>query len=83
MEIEPRRLMELAVHVKLLSERVLEAARNVAALEPADTPSTGVWRGAMDELIGMNVQLGLMERILRGATGAEVRQPGGRTMAGG
>jgi hypothetical protein len=66
MEIEGRRFLELAIHVKLASEAVLEAARNLATLEP-DVPeaAAGPWRRAMDELIAMNVELGFMERILR------------------
>ena len=69
MEIEARRVMELAVHVKLASEAVLEAARNVAALRPdADHPDAGAWRRAMDELVAMNIQVAFMERILRKAT---------------
>jgi len=67
MEIEPSRFVELAVHVKLASEAVLEAARNVTALRP-DEGSAGSWRNAIDELIALNIQLGFMERILTGAT---------------
>ena len=66
MEIEARRFMELAIHVKLASEAVLEAARNLATLKPdAAEAAAGPWRRAMDELIALNVELGFMERILR------------------
>jgi len=66
MEIDRQRFMELAVHVKLASEAVLEAARNMASLRPADEqPEMAAWRRAMDELIVMNVELALMERVLR------------------
>ena len=69
MEIEARRFMELAVHVKLASEAVLEAARNVAKLGPgAPEPDRDAWRRAMDELIAMNIELSFMERILRQST---------------
>jgi hypothetical protein len=69
MEIEARRFMELAVHVKLASEAVLEAARNVAKLGPgALDPDRDAWRRAMDELIAMNIELSFMERILRQST---------------
>jgi hypothetical protein len=69
MEIEARRFMELAVHVKLASEAVLEAARNVAKLGPgAPDPDRGAWRRAMDELMAMNIELSFMERILRQST---------------
>jgi hypothetical protein len=63
-EIEPRRFVELAVHVKLASEAVVEAARNLTALQGRDD-AAGSWRRAMDELIALNIQLGFMERILR------------------
>ena len=70
MEIEVRRFMELAIHVKLASEAVLEAARNLATLKPdAAEAAAGPWRRAMDELIALNVELGFMERILRTAAG--------------
>ena len=76
MEIEPRRLLELAVHVKLASENVLEAARSVTELRPCDgTSDTGAWRHAMDELSEMKVQLSFMERILRKAMPADVVLP--------
>jgi hypothetical protein len=66
MEIETRRFMELAIHVKLASEAVLEAARNLASLKPdVNDAGTAPWRCAMDELIALNVELGFMERILR------------------
>jgi hypothetical protein len=69
MEIEARRFMELAVHVKLASEAVLEAARNVAKLGPgAPDTDRDAWRRAMDELIAMNIELSFMERILRQST---------------
>jgi hypothetical protein len=68
MTIEPRRFMELAVHVKLASEAILEAARNLAALRPPEsTPEAVAWRSTMDELIAINVELGFMERILHRA----------------
>ena len=68
MEIEARRVMELAIHVKLASEAVLEAARNVAVLRPdADHPDAAAWRRAMDELVAMNIEIAFMERILRKA----------------
>jgi len=70
MEIEVRRFMELAIHVKLASEAVLEAARNLATLKPdAAEAAAGPWRRAMDELIALNVELGFMERILRTTAG--------------
>src|SRR5438552_16644892 len=39
MEIGARRLLELAVHVKLASENVLEAARSLTELRPGDATS--------------------------------------------
>ena len=69
MEIEARRLLELAVHVKLASENVLEAARSLIELRPGDPGSgMGAWHRAMDELTAMNIELAFMERILRKAT---------------
>ena len=76
MEIELRRITELAVHVKLASEAVLAAAEGLAELRPrAGTSEADVWRCAMDELLTLNVELGFMERILRTATCGEVALP--------
>jgi hypothetical protein len=86
MEIEARRFMELAIHVKLASEAVLEAARNLAELRPPETASAAAaWGRAVDELLGLNVQIGFMERILRNAAHSDVTLPragrNGRSMA--
>ena len=68
MDIEARRVLELAVHVKLASENVLEASRSLTELRPSDAASElGAWRRAMDELIAMNIELSFMEQILRTA----------------
>ena len=76
MEIEERRLLELAVHVKLASENMLEAARSLTELRPCDaTAGMATWRHAMDELIAMNVQLSFMERTLRKATHGDLVLP--------
>ena len=79
MEIEDRRFMELAIHVKLASEAVLEAARNLTAIRPREPASqAAIWQQTMNELVAMNVQLGFMERILRDAArgGVAVSRPG-------
>lgn len=76
MEIEARRFLELAVHVKLASEAVLEAARNVASLRPdGGQTATTAWRHAMDDLMAMNIELQFMERILRKTARAEMTPP--------
>jgi hypothetical protein len=76
MKIEGRRFMELAIHVKLASEAIVAAARNLAALRPPSTGAeAGAWQRTMDELVTMNVELGFMERILRNAAGGDVRLP--------
>ncbi|HZP41833.1 MAG TPA: hypothetical protein VFD84_10035 [Candidatus Binatia bacterium] len=70
MKIPRNRLLELALHVKLASEAMIDAARHLAALEPADTsaPERGPWAETCKDLLAMNVQLGFMERLLRRAT---------------
>ena len=76
MEIEGRRFMELAVHVKIASEAVLEAARNLAAIRPLDSEAqAAAWQHTMDELVSLNVQLGFMERILRDAAHGRMPLP--------
>ena len=78
MMIEERRFLELAVHVKLASEAMIAAARNLSALRPADAAGAelAVWARTMDDLITMNVQLGSMERILRKVSRAGVPRLG-------
>jgi hypothetical protein len=69
-------IVELAVHVKLASESVVVAAEQMAALEvAAGAGALAACTRVMDELIALNVQLALMERILhfvtrQGATAA-------------
>jgi hypothetical protein len=69
MRIEGRRLLELAVHVKVASEAMLAAARGVATLRPDDPSAAGAaaWSSTVDGLTVMNLQLESMERILRRA----------------
>jgi hypothetical protein len=76
MQIETRRFLELAVHVKLVSEAMLAAAENMAQLRPRPADSGyAAWGRTMDELIAMNVQVGFMERILRAAACDDVTAP--------
>jgi hypothetical protein len=76
MTIEGRRLLELALHVKLASEAMIGAARHLTSLRPTDATAAQAeaWTRTMNELIAMNVELGLMERTLR----AVVRDGRGR-----
>jgi hypothetical protein len=76
MQIETRRFLELAVHVKLVSEAMLAAAENLAQLQPRPADSAyAAWGRTMDELIAMNVQLGFMERLLRAVAYDDVTAP--------
>jgi hypothetical protein len=75
MDIEDRRFMELAIHVKLASEAVLSAARNLAAIRVDPASEATAWQLAMEGLVAMNAQLGFMERILRDAAHGEVALP--------
>lgn len=63
-------IVELAVHMKLATEAVVGAAENLSALRH-DAPSVAAiaaWSRVRDDLIALNVQLGMMERILRVVT---------------
>ena len=66
--IERRKVLELAVHVKLATEAIATAARHLAGLRPDEDGGgqAAAWTQTMDELIAMNIELGCMERILRG-----------------
>jgi hypothetical protein len=70
MKSSRHRLLELAVHVKLASEAMMDAARHLAALEPIDMASAeaGPWAETRKDLLAMNIQLGFMERLLRRTT---------------
>ena len=69
MSSQARRFLELAVHVKLASEAMIAAARDLAVLRPpeATSPAAAAWLRMADGLFAMNVQIGLMEQVLRGA----------------
>ena len=69
MTIDRDKVLELAVHVKLASEAIVTAANHLADLRPErqSASDASAWTRTMDELIAMNVELGFMERILRGA----------------
>jgi hypothetical protein len=68
--LSPRRLFELAVHVKLASEMMIDAARHLEALAPCDAsaPAAVAWSRTRNDLRAMNVELGFMARILSAAT---------------
>jgi len=61
------RFLELAIHVKLASEAVVEAAEQLPALRPDDPRSAAAdaWSRLADEIMALNVQVGFMERLLR------------------
>jgi len=61
--------LELAVHLKLASEAVVEAAEQLPSLCPDDLDSAGgeAWSRIADGLVALNIQLGFMERLLRTA----------------
>jgi hypothetical protein len=79
MMIEGRRLLELAVHVKLATEAMIGAARHLTALQPTDATAAQAeaWTRTMNELVAMNVELGLMERTLRAMAREGRRRPAG------
>jgi hypothetical protein len=68
MTIDREKVLELAVHVKLATEAIVTAAHHLAGLRPDGDAAgrTAAWTQTMDELIAMNIELGCMERILRG-----------------
>lgn len=69
MKIEGRRLLKLAVHVKLASEAMIAAARGAATLRPDDllAADAAAWSRTVEGLTMLNMQLESMERILRHA----------------
>ena len=69
MSNEGHQLLELAIHVKLASEAMIAAARDLVTLRPPDEtdPAAAAWLRTMEGLTAMNVQIGLMERALRNA----------------
>jgi len=77
------RFLELVVHVKLASEAMIAAARNLAVLQPSDPTAAEAlaWVRAVDGLSAMNLELGSIERILRSATRATHRPSARRPRA--
>ena len=56
---------DLTVHLKRASDSLLRTAQHLAALCRADADPNERAVGALDELIGMAIELAAMERILR------------------
>jgi hypothetical protein len=55
---------------------MLAAAQNLAQLRPRPADSEyAAWERTMDDLIAMNVQIGLMERLLRAVAHDDVAAP--------
>ena len=81
--VTERYLLELAVHVKLASEAILAAARNMVALRPDPAEETAAaWTRTMDDLAMMNIELGMMEQIVRSAAGGAIAADPKRLVAG-
>ena len=56
---------DLTVHLKRASDALLRTAQHLASLCGADADSEDRAAGALDELIGMAIELAAMERLLR------------------
>jgi hypothetical protein len=64
MIIDRETFTELAVHLKLASDAILKTARHLAVLSN-DSESEEHWAGTLDNLMSMNTEITLMEKILR------------------
>ena len=56
---------DLTVHLKRASDALLRTAQHLASLCRSDADPQERAAGALDELIGMAIELAAMERILR------------------
>lgn len=65
MIIDRETFTELAVHLKLASDAVLTAAKNLAVLSKDHQEPDEHWAGTLDGLMNMNAEITVMERILR------------------
>jgi hypothetical protein len=64
MIIDRETFTELAVHLKLASDAILKTARHLAVLSN-DSESEEHWAGTLDNLMCMNTEITVMEKILR------------------
>ena len=65
MIIDRETFTELAVHLKLASDAVLNTAKHLAVLSNGNTAPDEHWAGTLDGLMNMNSEITTMERILR------------------
>jgi hypothetical protein len=73
--VERERVSELIGHLKRTSEGLLRTANQLAALSMEESESEDRWVAALDDLIGMAIELGAMERILHTLDDAEAHAP--------
>jgi hypothetical protein len=64
MIIDRETFTELAVHLKLASDAILKTARHLAVLSN-DSENEEHWAGTLDNLMSMNTEITVMEKILR------------------
>jgi hypothetical protein len=65
MIIDRETFTELAVHLKLASDAVLNTAKHLAVLSNGNTAPDEHWAGTLDSRMNMNTEITVMERILR------------------
>ena len=75
MIVERERVSELIGHLKRTSEGLLRTANQLAGLSMEESESEDRWVAALDDLIGMAIELGAMERILHTLDDAEAHAP--------
>lgn len=65
MIIDRETFTDLAVHLKLASDALLNTAKHLAVLSNQDSGPEEHWAGTLDSLMSMNTEITVMERILR------------------
>ena len=64
MIIDRETFTELAVHLNMASDAILQTARRLAVLSNGDPANEEHWAGTLDSLMAMNTEITVMEKIL-------------------
>lgn len=75
MIIDRETITEIAVHLKLASDAVLQTARHLAVLSNDNAGPEEHWAGTLDSLMAMNTEITIMEKLLRAVVEANKEEP--------
>ena len=80
MIIDSETFTELAVHLKLASDAILQSACYLHAFNSVKSQSEedAVWKGAIESMMAVNKQITVMEKLLRAVMDANKESQGNK-----